>query len=134
MNAPAPGRPPRVLRRVARVLFWLVLAFVAFATLSPIYDRPETGFPPPVERFAAFAVLSGLAALGYPRRRLAWIVGLVAVAGALELGQDLQPGRHARMIDFDVKSAGAVAGYGAALAISWLSRPGKAVSARGDAG
>ena len=114
-------RPPRGLRRAARVLFWIVLAFIAFATLSPIADRPETGFPPWVERFAAFAVLSGLAALAYPRRRLVWIAALVALAGLLEAGQELQPGRHGRMIDFDVKSAGVVAGYVAALVVSSLA-------------
>ena len=121
MNAAVPTSP-RALRRGARVLFWLVLAFIAFVTLSPIYDRPVTGLPPWMERFAAFAVLSGLAALGYPRRWLAWIAGLVVVAGLLELGQELQPGRHGRVIDFDVKAAGVVAGYLAALAVSSIFR------------
>ena len=122
MSATDPTQPPRALRRTARVVFWLTLAFIAFVTLSPIYDRPETGFPPWTERFAAFAMLSGLAALGYPRRRLAWIAGLIVVAGLLELGQELQPGRHGRVIDFGVKSAGVVAGYVVALAVSALLR------------
>ena len=114
-------RSPWGLRTAARALFWLTLAYVAFVTLSPIAFRPETDLPPDVERFAAFAVASVFLTLGYPRHRLAWLLGLVAVAGLLEASQNLVEGRHGRWQDFDVKAAGAVAGAALALAVERAS-------------
>ena len=110
--------PP--LRSAARVLFWLTLAFVAFVTLSPIAERPMTPFGPQVERFSAFFVVSGLLMIGYPTHRLRWFWALVAVAGALEAGQNLVGGRHGRMMDFDVKVCGAAAGAAVAFALERL--------------
>ena len=109
------------LQRAARVLFWVALAYVAFVTLSPIADRPETPFGPNVERFVAFAVVSLLLVIGYPRHRLGWFIGLVVAAGLLEASQGLVDGRHGRLHDFIVKGAGASAGALAALLISRLS-------------
>ncbi|MGI3900823.1 MAG: hypothetical protein ACRYGP_31040 [Janthinobacterium lividum] len=109
------------LRRAARVLFWLALAYVAFVTLSPIADRPETPFGPNVERFGAFAFVSLSLMIGYPKHRLGWFIGLVTVAGVLEASQGLVDGRHGRLHDFVIKSAGAAAGALAALAIVRLS-------------
>ena len=113
----AAGVPPG-LRRVARLLFWLMLAFVAFVTLSPIAYRPETPFGPNVERFAAFAIVSALMVLGHPRHLLAGLLGLLAAAGLLEASQGVVDGRHAQMHDFAVKAAGAAAGAIAALAVA----------------
>ncbi len=113
------GAPPalRGVRTAARVLFWLTLAYVAFVTLSPIAFRPETGFGPDEERFAAFAVVSAFLMLGYPRHRLACLLGLVAAAGLLEASQNLVAGRHGRWHDAEVKAAGAAAGAVLALGV-----------------
>ena len=111
------SRDPRALRRAARVLFWLTLAYVAFVTLSPIDLRPETALGPNKERFLAFAVVSVFLTLGYPRHRLAWIVGLAAMAGLLEASQNLVDGRHGRWHDAEVKVGGVAAGAVLALAL-----------------
>lgn len=113
------GVPPalRGVRTAARVLFWLTLVYVAFVTLSPIAFRPETGFGPDQERFAAFMVVSVFLTVGYPRHRLAWFLGLVAVAGLLEAAQNLVEGRHGRWHDFEVKAAGAAGGSALALVV-----------------
>ena len=108
--------------RAARVLFWLALASVAFVTLSPIADRPETPFGPDAERFAAFALVSALLMIGYPEHRLRWFWGLIAVAGLLEAGQNLVADRHGRLLDFDVKACGVLVGALAALAAERLTR------------
>ena len=100
----------RGVRTAARVLFWLTLDSVCFVTLSPVAFRPETGFGPDKERCAAFVVVSALPMLGYPRHRLAWFLGLVALAGLLEASQNLVGGRHGRWHDVEVKAAGAAAG------------------------
>ena len=122
--APAPA-PPATLRMAARLAFWLALGAVAFVTLSPIADRPVTPFGPDVERFAAFAVLSGLLVLAYPAHRLRWFWTLVGLAALLEASQNLVGGRHGRLGDFDVKALGATMGALMALA---AERLGKAAS------
>ena len=112
----------RGVRITARVLFWLVLLFIAFVTLSPIEFRPETAFPPVVERLAAFAVLGALAMVAYPRHRFRWFWSLILTAALLEAGQHLVAGRHGRMIDFDVKAVGTLMGSCVALAVESLGR------------
>ena len=89
---------------------------MAFVTLSPIDLRPETDLGPNKERFLAFAVVSVFLTLGYPRHRLAWILGLAAMAGLLEASQNLVDGRHGRWHDAEVK-VGGVAGAVLALAL-----------------
>ncbi len=116
----APGLPPAG-RLACRVLFWLTLAGIAFATLSPIDDRPMTPFGADPERAAAFAALSALAMLGYPARRLLWFFAILAVAVALEAGQNLVVGRHGRLPDAEVKALGTFAGAVLALALERVS-------------
>ncbi len=104
------------------MLFWLVLLFIAFVTLSPIQWRPETGLPAHVERFLAFASVGALLMLAYPRHRFRWFWALIAVAGLLEAGQNLVDGRHGRIVDFDVKAIGALMGCCAVLAAERVGR------------
>ena len=123
MSTLTPAAPPSAaLRTAARLAFWLALAAVAFVTLSPIAERPVTPFGPDIERFAAFAVLSGLLMLAYPAHRLRWFSALVGLAALLEAGQNLVGGRHGRLGDFDVKALGAAVGAVAALATERLAR------------
>ena len=110
-----PGRG-RGVRTTARVLFWLVLLFIAFVTLSPIELRPETGLPPHVERLAGFATVGVLLMVGYPQHRFRGFWALICVAALLEAGQHLVAGRHGRFIDFDVKAVGTLLGSCAVLA------------------
>ena len=65
------------LLRIAAVLLFGAIAFV---TEGPLHDRPQTGYPPQMERFAAFFLLGVLSALGFPKRRL--FVAVLIVAGA----------------------------------------------------
>ena len=59
---------------------WLSLAFIAFATLSPIGLRPQVGGPG-FEHLAAFAVTGLLFGLAYPRSLVPVIV-LACTIGA----------------------------------------------------
>lgn len=98
------------MTRAARVLFWLTLLGVAFVTLAPIEYRPATGLPAQVERFGAFLLVTGPLMIAYPRHRLAGVCALVIAAGVLEILQDIVPGRHGRLHDFEAKAAGVLAG------------------------
>lgn len=104
------------VRRIAGALAWLVLAVIAFSTLSPVGMRPHLGTLVHVERFGAFALMGFLFGVIHPRRL--GLVGLcvVAVAVGLELLQTVAFDRHARVVDFAIKAAGGAGGVAAA----WL--------------
>jgi hypothetical protein len=92
---------------------WLVLAFIAFATLSPLRDRPVVAGPQ-LEHFAAFALMGFAFVRGYPNRLFLIIAIVICSAFALEALQLLTPDRHGRIIDALVKAGGGLSGIAAA--------------------
>jgi hypothetical protein len=102
---------PTMIQRVSGIVGWLALAFIVFATLSPIDDRPVLA-PPHFEHFAAFALVGFAFGLAYPRR-LVLIASLVLISAfGLEAMQLLTPDRHGRLIDAAIKAVGGVCGIG----------------------
>ncbi len=100
-----------------RVAAWLLLAGLAWATLSPIGLRPTSHLPLPAERAAALFVVGFAFALAYPRHILLVSILVIGSTAVLELLQLVTPTRHGRMIDLEVKLAGAALG----LAGGWLA-------------
>jgi VanZ family protein len=105
------------VRTFFRVLAWLLVAVIAYVTLSPIEMRPVTAAPADMERFLAYTALGGAFCLGYPRQRVNVILLVVAITGLLEIGQHFAPGRHGRVQDAVLKMAGAFFGLAAAKVI-----------------
>lgn len=94
------------------IVGWLALAFIAYATLSPIDSRPVVAGVQ-FEHFAAFALLSLALGFAYPDR-VVFVIAIVAGgAVALETLQLLTPDRHGRPLDAAVKVAGGICGIGA---------------------
>jgi hypothetical protein len=88
---------------------WTMLAFIIFATISPIQDRPTLTTSPNFERLAAFAVLGALFCLAYPRQLAFVCLIVLGSALLLEFAQLLTPDRHGRIQDAIVKmTSGAV--------------------------
>ena len=100
-----------MIQRISSVTGWLALAFIVYATLSPIQDRPVIAGAQ-LEHFAAFAVLGIAFALAYPRRVFLIAAIVLISAFGLEALQLLTPDRHARLLDALVKAAGGVCGIG----------------------
>ncbi len=100
-----------------RVLAWLLLAGLIFATLSPINLRPISPLPTQVERAAALALVGFVFAIAYPRH--IWLVASLVLGSTalLELLQLASPSRHGRIIDLAVK----LVGGGAGLLLGWLT-------------
>ena len=108
---------------------WLLLVFIAYATLTSIEARPELysdGFYKAsftiLERFGAYGVLGLLFYFAYPRQ-----VGFVCLlvfgsAVFLEILQIFVPDRDARVVDALEKMAGGAAGMLAARAFLALAR------------
>ncbi len=104
-------------RMLLRVLPWLTLAFIVFATLSSLEMRPRIGNHVHFERFGAFWLLGFLFAAVYSRRIATVFLLVAAVAVGLEFFQLLSPDRHARLGDLLVKLAGGACG----VAVGWLT-------------
>jgi VanZ family protein len=110
-----------MIQRVSIIAGWMALAFIVFATLSPIGDRPVLARPQ-VEHFAAFAVLGLAFILAYPAR---WPLVAALVLGSavgLEALQLLTPDRHGRVLDALVKVTGGICGISAGQLILFLLR------------
>jgi hypothetical protein len=108
-------------RKHILVVACLLLAFIVFATLSPIHLRPKTGHPN-MERFAAFLLVGGAYTLALPRRAGLVALFLVAAAFALEAAQRWAPTRDPSLHDALVKALGAVIG----VAVAWGADTGLA--------
>ncbi|MFK5599791.1 hypothetical protein ACFZ8E_22725 [Methylobacterium sp. HMF5984] len=108
------------MMKTSRILSWLLLAGVVFATLAPIGLRPISDAPVSVERFGSYAVVSFLFALGYPNRRWQIVGGLIALAGAMEAMQNLELTRHGRFGDFAVKAIGCWFGVMVAVVLAFI--------------
>ena len=115
--------------KISRILGWLLLAGVVYATLVPIGLRPISDAPVSLERFGAYAVVSFLFAFGYPRRRWQIVGGLIVLAGAMEAMQGLELTRHGRFGDFAIKAAGCW--FGAMLAVVLAFIPASMAKAEG---
>ena len=100
-----------MVQRVSTIAGWLVFAFIVFATLSPIDDRPVVAGAQ-LEHFAAFAVLGLAFGVAYPKRVFLVAVLILVSAFGLEALQLLTADRHARLLDAVVKAAGGVCGIG----------------------
>ncbi|MBR0694951.1 VanZ family protein [Bradyrhizobium lablabi] len=125
-----------MIQALFRISGWLALAFIAFATLSPINERPSVAGPP-LEHFVAYAVVGLAFMLGYPRRLQLMVAIVITSAFALEALQLLTPDRHARMLDALVKAAGGLCGITAGRLMpvflqDWIDRfkklPGRSPS------
>lgn len=92
--------------RLLPLLAWLLLAAVAFVTLSPIGLRPNSGFSPNIERFVTFGAIGFMFALAYPRHLLLIVAVVACAAIGLEVLQLLSPSRHGRVFDLAVKLFG----------------------------
>jgi hypothetical protein len=93
-----------------RLLAWLCFAGIVFVTVSPIGLRPHDLLPVDLDRAGAFALMSLLFILAYPRHWIFCAVLTLLGAGGIELLQYLSPSRHAHVDDALVKAAGAMIG------------------------
>src|SRR5664280_1673382 len=110
-----------MLQKLSAIAGWLALAFIVYATLSPINDRPVLA-PPHVEHFAAFALLGLAFSLAYPSRVILVVAIVVGSAFGLEAMQLLTPDRHGRLLDALMKATGGVGGISVARLDSLLLR------------
>ena len=112
---------PEMIQRVSAAAGWLALAFIVYATLSPIDARPVVTRPH-FEHFAAFAVMGLAFGLAYPNRLLLVVAIVFGSAFGLEALQLLTPDRHGRFLDALIKASGGICGIGVGQLGSLLLR------------
>jgi len=115
-------------RKFILVVAWASLAFIVFATLSPIGLRPHLASVS-LERFGAFALAGVLFGLAYPSRFWLVLAMVLGAAVGLELLQFMTPDRHGEVRDAMVKVAGGAFGVGLSLVFNRLIG---AVAPQGD--
>lgn len=104
------------MRRAARVGGWLLLAVIAFLSLSPPSYRPVTVLGHNLEHFAVHLLLGVVFGVGYAKRQ--WLLALVLVGlmGLIEFAQRFVPGRHARLKDLLIDAGAVCLGF----ALAWV--------------
>jgi VanZ family protein len=110
-----------MFRTVTATAAWTTLAFIAYATLCPLNERPELDFGlfSHPDHYLALAVAGSLFGLAYPRQMFFVCIVVLGSAVLLELLQLLAPDRHARVMDAVRKIIGGAIGIAIArLAIS----------------
>lgn len=112
-------------RKFLVVAAWGCLAFITFATLSPIGERPTVVSSASLEHYVAFAVLGALFCLAYPKHTAFIFAIVLGSAVLLELAQLLTPDRHGQLVDALQKMAGGMFGIFVILVLrrtKWVRR------------
>lgn len=102
-------------RRASQASAWLLAVAIAGMSLVPPSYRPVTDASQGVEHLVSFLMLGIAFGFGYYEKRSVVAAGLLIFCSAIELAQ-FCPGRHARLSDFVMDTAGAWIG----LAIAHL--------------
>jgi len=111
--------------RFITIAAWALLAFIIYATISPIHDRPTLPTSSNLEHFTAFAALGALFMLAYPRQIALVCLIVLGSALLLEMTQLLTPDRHGRLQDAIQKMAGGFVGIVVTRVIrNYLDRTG----------
>ena len=104
-------------------LAWTSLVFIAYATLSPIGDRPHSYTSAHLEHLGAFAFLGVAFSIAYPRRTVLVWSAVLGSAVLLEYLQTFTPDRHGTLIDAGEKVIGASLGlFAGKAALLWRQR------------
>jgi len=112
-----------LLRTSLRFLTGVCVGLLGLLSLLPGQDMVRTGFPGPLEHFAAYAGSGAIALAGYGLNRGAVrVIGSLWVyAGILEYLQQFSPGQNPALVDFAASAFGALCG-GVAVFLLWRWR------------
>ncbi len=99
-----------MIRKLAQVASWLLLGAIVVLTFVPPGLRPVTSAPHNFEHALIFLVTGVAFAVGYRIKMTFFFALAVAFCAALEVLQNIVPGRHARLSDFVVDGIAACIG------------------------
>src|SRR4051812_9794223 len=117
--------------KALRITGWFCVCLLVWLSWIPATLEIRTGMAGQIEHAIAYCGTGAILAFAYQEpRRWRMAVGLVALAGILEIGQLWVPGRTSQFIDFAASSAGTVAGVLIGRAaiealVGWMMRPSR---------
>jgi VanZ family protein len=111
-----------MFQKLIALAAWALLAFIAYATISPIQDRPTIPTSSSFEHLAAFAVLGALFCVAYPRHIALVCLIVLGSAMLLEIMQLVTPDRHGRVQDAIEKMSGGALGIVAGRTILYFGK------------
>jgi VanZ family protein len=85
---------------LGRILAWIGIVAIIILSVVPAAERPVTTAGPPLEHFAAFALVAATFAIGYDLSLASLTLFALIFCGGIELLQVALPTRHARISDF----------------------------------
>jgi VanZ family protein len=109
-----PRRPRPLYHRLAVGAFCVGVVVVAALLLMPGEDLPETGLWDKLEHTLAFAALTVLGILAFPKRGDAplLMVGLITFGTVCEILQRFVPGRESSLADATANAIGVLVAAG----------------------
>jgi VanZ family protein len=111
-----------MFQKLIELTAWVLLAFIVYATISPIQDRPTLPTSSSLQHLGAFVVLGGLFCIAYPRHIAFVCLIVLGSAMLLEIMQLVTPDRHGRVQDAIEKMAGGALGIAAGRAILYFGK------------
>lgn len=109
------------LRTIARPSTWIGAIAIFILSVAPAADRPVTGAGQSFEHIAAFAIVSGFFAVGYPVSLAIQMFSAFIFCGFVEAVQIPVPGRHARLSDFAIDLAASCGTIGIIRLVEMIS-------------
>jgi hypothetical protein len=111
-----------MVQKFLAIAAWALLAFITYATISPIHARPTMPTSSSFEHVTAFATLGMLFCLAYPRHIVVVCLIVFSSAILLETMQLLTLDRHGHVADAIEKLVGGAGGILAAPLVRLLAR------------
>jgi leader peptidase (prepilin peptidase) / N-methyltransferase len=122
VSVPLPVPSHACFVRLTRFAGYAGVLAIVVLSLVPGQWRPSIGLAKAFEHAIAYSIVAAVLALAGGARR-PQILLLVALAGALEIGQAWVPGRDSNPTDFIGSSAGILLGFGfSSLVLAYTSR------------
>lgn len=119
--------PPLRSRTSLAILWGILTAAVSVYLVLPNRSLPEVAHFDDICRFSAFAVLSFLPFLAFPRLRNAIYLSLFMAILGLTLEQYRQsvPGRHYSVANMLINDSGVILGFAIGMLLRYSRRDGK---------
>jgi VanZ family protein len=114
------------LHRIFKALAISGWAVIVMLSLLPGSERPHTGAGGGSEHFAAYFIVAGCGAIGWPalQGRLQFGTALTVTAALMEFAQIFIPGRNAEVFGAFSSAAGTWSALALAIAVSRLRARG----------
>jgi VanZ family protein len=116
-----------MFHKLTIIAAWALLAFITYATIIPLQNRPTFPASTSFEHMAAFVALGTIFCIAYPRHIVFTCLVVLGSAVLLETFQLVTADRHGRIQDTIEKMAGGALGIAIGQVILLLVRARRSI-------